>query len=106
MLYRLPLGYRLIPLYRHTIHLIQPHTLVEAEKYQLQHPTPDTLQTVGERLRWYRYHRGLLQRDVARAVGLSRTSYSKYETGEQAVYPLERLGQLAKILGIDIEHLI
>ena len=71
------------PLYIHSFRLVQPHTLVEAEKFNLRYSDPSQIDNTPDRLRWYRYQKGLLQRDVAEYVGMDRSTYSSYEEMER-----------------------
>ena len=61
------------PLYIHSFRLVQPHTLVEAEKFNLIYTDPTQIDNIADKLRWYRYQHGLLQRDVADYAGLDRS---------------------------------
>ena len=72
------------PLYIHSFRLVQPHTLVEAEKFNLVYTDPTQIDNIADKLRWYRYQHGLLQRDVADYAGLDRSTYSGYENTVKA----------------------
>jgi transcriptional regulator with XRE-family HTH domain len=63
------------PLYIHSFRLVQAHTLVEAEKFNLHYTDPSQIDNIADKLRWYRYQHGLLQRDVADYAGLDRTAH-------------------------------
>lgn len=57
-----------------------------------------------DNLRMYRRRMGMTQQEVADRLGVSRTSYTKYETG--VCEPgLEMVIQLAKMFGTDINTL-
>lgn len=94
-----------LPLYRHKFRLIQPHTIVEAEKFQKTFPTADQLITTGDKLRHLRYHHGLLQRDVAKHLGLSQRTYSRYESPEKPHYDSTILQKLADLYNIPPESI-
>ena len=51
------------PLYLHSFRPVQPHTLVEAEKFNLISTDPTQIDNIADKLRWYQYQHGLLQRD-------------------------------------------
>lgn len=59
----------------------------------------------GEMLRKTRLRRGLTQRDLAKAMELSRTSITNIELGKQKVL-LHQLYSLAKILGVNPKKLL
>jgi len=41
------------PLYIHSFRLVQPHTLVEAEKFNLIYTDPTQIDNIADKLRWY-----------------------------------------------------
>jgi transcriptional regulator with XRE-family HTH domain len=60
---------------------------------------------VGRRVRRYRRARHCSKADVARGVGLSRTSVANIEDGSQHT-PLHQLADIALFLGADISDLV
>ena len=61
--------------------------------------------TVGEKLRELRIFYGMRQDDIAELLGMSRTTFSKYENGASNP-PLAMLRKLAAIYNVPIEFLI
>ncbi len=61
--------------------------------------------TLGAKLRKLRKEFRMTQGDVAGALGMNRTSFSKYETG-MASPPLPVLRKLAAFYDVDLEYLI
>ena len=53
-----------------------------------------------ERLRWHRYQAGLLQREVAELVGISRSVYVDMEEGTMDYWPKETVDKLAALFGV------
>ena len=94
------------PLYIHSFRLIQPHTLVEAEKFNLRYSDPSQIDNTPDKLRWYRYQKGLLQRDVAEYVGMDRSTYSSYEEMGRDYYPIDRMKKLAELFEVSLETLL
>ena len=88
------------PLYIHSFRLVQPQTLVEAEKFNLRYSDPSQIDNTPDRLRWYRYQKGLLQRDVAEYVGMDRSTYSSYEEMGRDYYPIDRMKKLAELFEV------
>ncbi len=58
-----------------------------------------------ERIRELREDNDLRQIDVAKLLGMSQTSYSKYETGENDI-PTSILIKLAGFYRVSIDHLL
>lgn len=65
-------GVRYAPFYIHRFPLLQPHLLLEAEKFNLCFPNPALLESTADKLRYYRYKKGLRQRDVADFANIDR----------------------------------
>ena len=99
-------GIAYAPLCVHAFPLVQPHLLLEAEKFQIQYADPSQLGTTADKLRWYRYRKGLRQRDVADYVGVDRSTYVHYEEQERDYYPLEELRKIAELLEVPVENLM
>ncbi|MBQ8322265.1 MAG: helix-turn-helix transcriptional regulator [Clostridia bacterium] len=57
------------------------------------------------RLRDLREDRDMNQTQVAKALGMSQTGYSKYETGENDI-PTRVLIVLARFYGVSIDYLL
>lgn len=60
----------------------------------------------SDKLRWYRYKRGLLQKDVAAYLGISENSYLDYEKTERQRYNHQVMQKLSILYGIPIEDLL
>ena len=65
--------------------------LNDAEKFNIGHPNPEQLESTADKLRYYRYKKGLLQKDVAEYAGIERTTYTAYEANERDYYPVDVL---------------
>lgn len=94
------------PLYIHGFRLVQPHTLVEAEKFNLLYTDPSQIDNTADKLRWYRYHHDLLQRDVADYAGLDRSTYSGYENTTRDYYPIEKMQKIAELFAVSVTDLL
>lgn len=66
--------------------------------YLTEHPTPEELITIADKLRWHRIRLGLLQKEVAGYIGVDRHTYSNFETNVQTYYPLDKLTRIAELL--------
>ena len=60
--------------------------------------------TTGIRLKSLREMRGWSQEDVAKRIGVGRTTYLKYETGENR--PVRKLNELARLFGVSYDYLL
>ena len=94
------------PLYIHSFRLVQPHTLVEAEKFNLRYTDPSQIDNIADKLWWYRYQHGLLQRDVADYAGLERSTYSGYEEALRDYYPIEKMEKIAELFAVPVTDLL
>lgn len=58
----------------------------------------------GNRLKQLREEKGLSQSEVAKIIGVGRTTYLKWETGENQ--PTRKLDQLSQFFGVSIDYLL
>lgn len=98
-------GYIFAPLYVERIRFLQPHSLTEAEKFNLRYPDPSKIPTVADKLRYYRYKKSLLQRDVARHIGIDRGTYARYEETDDFI-PIDNLIKIAELFEIAPQELL
>lgn len=94
------------PLYIHSVKLLQPHTLVEAQKFNIIYHDDNLPTTTADKLRYYRYKKGLLQREVADFAGIDRTTYNSYESTQRDSFPLDKFSLVAEFLGVEITELL
>lgn len=99
-------GVKYAPFYIHRFPLLQPHLLLEAEKFNLCFPNPDMLESTADKLRYYRYKKGLRQRDVADFADIDRSTYVHYEEPGRDYYPLDKLAKVAELLEVEVTDLI
>ena len=98
-----PEGVAYAPLYIHRFRLLLPHCLAEGEKFNAVEP--DKLTSTADKLRYYRYKKALLQREVADYAGLDRSTYIRYEIGMN-YYPPDKLAKIAELLEVDVSELL
>lgn len=94
------------PLYVHCFHLVQPHHILEAEKFNIHYSEPDQITNIAVKLRWYRHQKGMLQREVADYIGVNRATYVHYEDGTQELYPAEVMMKLTELYGVSADALL
>ena len=86
--------------------VIAPKRLLDAQQFNLKYQSYDQVKTAPERLRWCRYHSGLLQQEVAEQIGASRDVYMKLENGEVDYWPPELVDKLAALYQIPEDDLL
>lgn len=59
---------------------------------------------ISDKLRMLREKTGYSQNDVAKLLGISRTAYVKYETGDSQ--PTRKLKKLAEIFNVSVDFLL
>ncbi len=58
----------------------------------------------GIRLRKLRVEKGMSQEKVAKYIGISRTGYNRYESGD--IKPVRRLKELSQLFGVSIDYIL
>ena len=69
--------------------VVLPHKFLDAEKFNLRFSDASEITEIADKLRWYRYQKGLRQRDAADYAGIDRSTYIHYEEAGQDFYPKE-----------------
>ena len=91
-------GVLFAPLYIHSVKLLQAYALLKTKKLYSVYNENSLPQNTSDKLKYYRYKRGLLQREVANFIGVDRKTYSAYESGLRNYYPLDKLSLLQSFL--------
>ncbi|MBQ6180128.1 MAG: helix-turn-helix domain-containing protein [Ruminococcus sp.] len=89
-----------------TIHFPTNRHLTKSQVFLHDNPDPEKLETVSDKLKWYRINSGLLQRNIAKVMEVDRTTYSRYEDNVLERYPLDKLSKAAMLFEIDITSLL
>lgn len=97
---------RYAPLCIHSFRLIAPRKLLEAQLFNQQYHSYAEIDNVPDRLRWCRHHMGLMQKEVAKRAGISRSQYIAMETGKTDCYERGVVDKLAALFGIPVEDLL
>ena len=85
------------PLYIHSFCFDYSHASEKAEKFIELYETQGQIHTVSDKLRYYRYEKGLMQKDVADLAGISRSTYLRYEEGGRDSYSLDIIKRIAEV---------
>lgn len=93
-------------LYVHSFPFSCPQKILDSEKFHSRLSTPEELKTTADKLRYYRYQKALLQREVAVYAGINESTYIDYESGKRDYYPIDKLSRIAELLEVDITKLL
>lgn len=97
---------KLAPLFIHTFPLFAPHHLLESEKFNIRFSDPSEITEIADKLRYHRYRKALLQREVADYIGIDRSTYIHYEEYGRDYYPLDNMEKLAILFGVPVTELL
>ena len=94
------------PLFIHTFPLLAPHHLLESEKFNIRFPDPSKITETADKLRWHRYRKALLQREIAELILIDRGTYIGYEEYGHDYYPIDHMEKLAELYGVPVTELL
>lgn len=92
------------PLVVHSFRVIAPRKLQDAERLCRQYARYEDIQSAADRMKWCRHRLGLMQREVAALVGVTRKQYMRWENGAPC-RDRAMLDKLAKVFGVRAEEL-
>jgi len=98
--------HKLLPMYLHSFRFIAPKKVSEAQKFALKFPTADKIETVADKLRYYRHQKGLYQSDVADYLGIDKGTYIDYENQGRDYYSAEVMERIAELFCVDVYDLL
>ena len=93
-------------IYVHSVLFHLPPRCTIAGRYNLLYKSPEQLDTVPQKLKYYRHKCLLHQEDVAKRVNMSRKRYISFEAERHDYYPIEVLEKLAGFYHIPTENLM
>ena len=76
--------------------VILPHKFLDAEKFNLRFSDASEITEIADKLRWYRYQKGLRQRDAADYAGIDRSTYIHYEEAGRDFYSEGAYGEAGR----------
>ena len=85
---------------------LSKHKFLDAEKFNLRFSDASEITEIADKLRWYRYQKGLRQRDAADYAGIDRSTYIHYEEAGRDFYPKEYMEKLAELFEVPLEDLL
>ncbi len=74
--------------------------------FNQQYQNYEDIPNVQNRLCWCRHYMGLMQKEVAELIGISRGHYIGIEVGYADCYPKEIVDKLAALYQIPIDDLV
>lgn len=86
--------------------LLAPKKLYDAQKFNLTFSDSSEMTETADKLRWYRYKKALLQRDVADYAGIDRSTYTGYEEYGRDYYPIAHMEKIAELLEVPVDMLL
>ena len=90
----------------HSFPLLAPHHLLESEKFNIKFSDPSQITEIADKLRWYRYRKALLQREIADLIKIDRHTYMRYEEYGHDYYPIDHMKKLAELYGVPVTELL
>ena len=94
------------PLYCFSFRLIAPRKILEAQQFFCRYHSFDEIDNVPDRLRWCRHEMGLMQKEVAARVGISRYRYIELETGICQAYHFDVMDKLSAFYNVPLNYLL
>ena len=94
------------PLYCFSFRLIAPRKILEAQQFIRRYHSFDEIDNVPDRLRWCRHEMGLMQKEVAARVGISRYRYIELETGICQAYHFDVMDKLSAFYNVPLNYLL
>ena len=94
------------PLFQFRFRLAAPHNFWEAQRFRGRHLSFDEIDNVPDRLRWCRQSMGLMQREVAAEIGISRYRFMELENGACQAYPLDIMDKLSAFYEVPLDCLL
>ena len=86
--------------------VVLPHKFLDAEKFNLRFSDASEITEIADKLQWYRYQKGLRQRDAADYAGIDRSTYIHYAEAGRDFYPKEHMEKLAELFEVPLENLL
>ncbi len=97
---------RYAPLCIHSFRFIAPRRLLAAQLFHQQYHSYEEITNVPDRLRWCRHQMGLMQKEVAERIGITRGHYIDFESGYIDYFPKEIVDKLAALFEIPADDLL
>ena len=92
-------------MYIHSFKFITGKDYNECEKYNLTVSSIDELESINEKLRYLRLEKSLYQEEVAKIIGVDKTTYNEYEKGVN-FYSIDTMKKLATLYEVDMDFLL
>ena len=97
---------RYAPLCIYVFRLVAPRRLLEAQRFNQRYHSYAEIQNIPDRMRWCRYHMGLMQKEVAALAGVSLNVYMDMEKAMCNCYEKDVVDKLAALFHIPPQDLL
>lgn len=97
---------RFAPLYILSFRVTAAKKISEAFSLNRKYRHYEDIASIPDRLRWRRHELGLLQKEVAAKIGVTRSVYNSLETGETQSCDPEVLNRLAALYRVPVSDLL
>ena len=94
------------PLFVLSFRLMAPRKLLEAQLFNKQYHSYEDIDNIPDRLRFCRHKLGLMQKEVARIAGISRSTYINLETGKFNGFDKNVADKLSKLFNIPVYDIL
>lgn len=94
------------PLFVISFRLIVPRRLLEAQNFKKKYHSYKEINSISDRLKFCRYKLGLMQKEVAKITGISKSTYMKLESGNKNTIDINLADKLAKLYNIPVNDVL
>ncbi len=88
--------------YRFSFKPCLPRKIQDAQRFLKSYLRYEDIETLADKLKWLRHQKGMMQREVAEAIGMSRSGYIRLETGVTTMCAQETLDKLEGVFGVEL----
>lgn len=79
-----------------------PRKILDAQRFLRTYQRFEDIESLADKLKWLRHQKGMMQKEVAEAVGVSRSAYIRLETGVTTMCAKETQDKLEGLFGITL----
>lgn len=97
---------RYAPLCVISFRVSSPHRLQDAQQLLKKYHSYEEITFVPDRLRWQRHRLGLMQKEVAQRLGITRAVYFGMEDGTVDYWQPEMVDRLSKLFSVPLTDLL
>lgn len=91
---------------KHTFNFLTPKKLLDSQIFNMKYQSPYNIPHIAGKLRYYRYKHCLLQKEVAKKIGINESTYISYEANIRDYYPIDIIEKIAKLYNVNVTDLL